>query len=96
MYKNEVYGAELGASAMAIDVAMRYSVSSVFPLFTIQIIDRIGFDWTMTACAITMAALAPVPWLLQKMGPSYRPSREYIERMRNSSSPCLKQPSVVA
>lgn len=75
LYKNVVYGAELGASALAVDVAMRYLFSSVFPLFTVQLIDSIGFAWTMTTCAVTMIALAPVPWVLWKKGAILRRSR---------------------
>jgi hypothetical protein len=74
-----VYGPELGASALAVDIAMRYLFSSVFPLFTVQLIDSIGFAWTMTACAMAMIALAPVPWVLWKKGPTWRRSR-YIHR----------------
>ena len=82
MYKNEVYGPELGASALAIDIAMRYLFSSVFPLFTIQIVDQIGFSWTMTAAAVVMLGLAPVPWVMQKKGPSLRAHSRYT---RNNS-----------
>lgn len=64
---------------MAVDVAMRYSVSPVVPLFTVQLIESIGFDWTMTACAMFMAALAPVPWVLCKKGPSLRAQSKYAE-----------------
>ncbi|KAJ5642264.1 MFS general substrate transporter [Penicillium lividum] len=78
LYKNEVYGAGLGASSLAVDVFMRYSVSCVFPLFTVKLIDRIGFDWVMTACALIMAALAPVPWLLQKHGAVLRGRSPYL------------------
>lgn len=96
IYKNEIYGAELGASSMAVDVAMRYSVSSVFPLFTIQLIATIGFDWTMTACAIIMAALAPIPWRLQKMGPSLRARSPYIQSSPSGISTPAKPSEVAA
>ncbi|CAG7998346.1 unnamed protein product [Penicillium salamii] len=79
LYKNEVYGAELGASALAVDVAMRYLFSSFFPLFTNNLIDSIGFDWTMTACAIFMILLAPVPWLLWKFGSGLRNRSKYAK-----------------
>ncbi|KAJ5751541.1 MFS general substrate transporter [Penicillium nucicola] len=81
LYKNEVYGAELGASAIAVDVAMRYLFSSVFPLFTIDLIDSIGFDWTMTACAVVMMVLTPVPWLLQKFGAQLRSRSRYAKKV---------------
>ncbi|KAK4941078.1 hypothetical protein LTR66_014842, partial [Elasticomyces elasticus] len=81
LYKNEVYGTDLGASALAVDVAMRYLFSSVFPLFTIDLIDGIGFEWTMTSCAVVMMVLAPVPWLLQKFGPDLRSKSRYARKL---------------
>lgn len=72
MYKNEVYGAEWGASAMAISVAMRYLFSSPVPLFTIQLIDRVGFAWLISACALILTALTPVPFLLDTRGERLR------------------------
>ncbi|CAG8214917.1 unnamed protein product [Penicillium olsonii] len=81
LYKNEVYGAKLGASTLAVDVAMRYLFSSVFPLFTDSLIDGIGFEWTMTACAIFFILLAPVPWLLQKFGAALRDRSQYARQV---------------
>lgn len=72
MYKNEVYGADWGASAMAISVAMRYLLSSPVPLFTIQLIDRIGFGWSITTCALILTALGPVPFWLHTHGERLR------------------------
>ncbi|KAJ6125914.1 MFS general substrate transporter [Penicillium samsonianum] len=79
LYKNEVYGAELGASALAVDVAIRYLFSSVFPLFTNDLIDGIGFNWTMASCAIAMMVLTPVPWLLQKFGAALQSQSRYAK-----------------
>ncbi|KAJ5640320.1 MFS general substrate transporter [Penicillium longicatenatum] len=84
LYKNEVYGAGLGASSLAIDVSMRYLLSCVFPLFTIPLIDCIGFDWVMTACALVMIALAPVPWLLQKHGLLLRGRSYYLANAKQN------------
>lgn len=60
---------------------MRYLFSSVFPLFTIDLIDNIGFEWTMTSCAVVMMVLAPVPWLLQKFGPDLRSKSQYARKL---------------
>jgi hypothetical protein len=81
LYKNEVYGAEFGASSFAVDVAMRYTFSSIFPLFTIQMVNRIGFDWTITLCAFVLLALAPVPFILQKYGAALRERSQYVQKM---------------
>lgn len=57
---------------------MRYTFSSVFPLFTIQMVDRIGFDWTISLCAFVLLALVPVPIVLQKYGASLRQKSRYV------------------
>ena len=79
-YKNEVYGAELGASVLAIDVSMRYGVSSVFPLFTIQFVERVGFHWVISLFAAVHLSLWAIPWALQKHGAAYREESRYIIR----------------
>lgn len=83
IYKNTVYGAGLGASSFAIDVFMRYSLSCVFPLFTIPLIDHIGFDWVMTTCVLVMIALIPVPWWLQKHGALLRRQSPYLNSLEH-------------
>ncbi|KAJ5690975.1 MFS general substrate transporter [Penicillium malachiteum] len=80
LYKNEVYGAELGASSFAIDVAIRYTFSSVFPLFTIQMVDAMTFHWAISMCAFVLLLLAPVPLVLQKYGPALRARSQYVKR----------------
>ncbi|KAJ5289088.1 MFS general substrate transporter [Penicillium angulare] len=89
LYKNEVYGAELGASSFAVDVAMRYTFSSVFPLFTVQMVNRIGFNWTISLCAFVLLALAPVPVVLQKYGPTLRARSRYVPKHKDNSSQSL-------
>lgn len=85
LYKNEIYGAELGASSFAVDVAMRYTFSSVFPLFTVQMVERIGFDWTISLCAFLLLALVPVPFVLQKYGASLRQKSRYVVKKGNGN-----------
>ncbi|KAJ6021300.1 MFS general substrate transporter [Penicillium herquei] len=85
LYKNEVYGAELGASSFAVDVAMRYTFSSVFPLFTVQMVNRLGFDWTISLCAFVLLALAPVPVVLQRYGPKLRARSRYVPKHKDNT-----------
>lgn len=85
LYKNEVYGAEFGASSFAVDVAMRYTFSSVFPLFTIQMVNHIGFEWTITLCAFVLLALTPVPLVLQSYGPALRERSRYVHKMEQNN-----------
>ena len=66
---------------------MRYAISSVFPLFTDQIVEAIEFHWTMTSCALIMLPLVSVPWALQVYGPRWhREGRLYhTSRKRDSA-----------
>ncbi|KAJ6064813.1 MFS general substrate transporter [Penicillium canescens] len=79
-YKNEVYSAELGASVLAIDVSMRYGVSCVFPLFTMQFMERIGFHWMISLFGVLHLTLWTIPWALQKHGANARDISPYLNR----------------
>ncbi|KAJ9483236.1 hypothetical protein VN97_g10174 [Penicillium thymicola] len=85
LYKNEIYGAELGASSFAVDVAMRYTFSCVFPLFTIQMVNHIEFEWTISLCAFLLLVLAPVPFILQRYGPALREKSRYVQKKERSN-----------
>ena len=66
---------------------MRYAISCVFPLFTVPLVNAIGFDWLMTTCALIMVALAPVPWSLQFYGPLLRKRSPHLsETIRKDMS----------
>ncbi|KAL1994836.1 hypothetical protein VTN49DRAFT_1023 [Thermomyces lanuginosus] len=78
LYKNEIYGAELGASAFAIDVAMRYTCSCVFPLFTAQMIRAMRVEWAISLYAFVLTALIPVPLWLARFGPGLRARSRYV------------------
>ncbi|KAL1966820.1 hypothetical protein VTN77DRAFT_3785 [Rasamsonia byssochlamydoides] len=71
-YKNEIYGATYGASAFAVENMMRYLFSSFVPLFTIPMIQRLTFHWTMSFWGFVSLTLLPVPWVIYRRGPQLR------------------------
>lgn len=79
IYKNDVYLSKFGASAFASDIITRYLFSSVVPLFTVQMIDKLGFDWAMSLVAFITVVLLPIPWLIFRFGPRLRAKSSYVQ-----------------
>ncbi|KAH3678138.1 hypothetical protein WICMUC_001702 [Wickerhamomyces mucosus] len=65
------------ASALAANNLLRYILASVFPLFTVQMYDKLGVDWASSLFAFIAVALVPVPWIFEKWGPRLRLSSTY-------------------
>jgi hypothetical protein len=78
IYKNDVYGAALGNSALGAENIMRYGASMAIPLFTVQLVEAIGFDWTCSLLAFVALVLGPVPWVFFKFGPGMRAKSRYV------------------
>jgi hypothetical protein len=78
VYKNDIYGSAYGASSLAADNIIRYLFSFSVPLFTVQMIDKIGFLWSINLLAFLSLALAPVPVVIFLKGPGLRAKSGYI------------------
>ena len=78
MYKNDVYGTHFGASALAADNILRYLFSAAVPLFTVQMIDKLGFAWSISLLAFISLALLAVPWVIFRWGPKLRARSQYV------------------
>jgi MFS family permease len=63
------------ASALAANNMTRYIVSSVFPLFTVQMMENLHVYWGVSVFAFIALAMIPVPWIFSIYG----------ERLRNRS-----------
>lgn len=48
------------------------------PLFTVQLVEAIGFDWTCSLLAFVALVLGPVPWVFFKFGPGMRAKSRYV------------------
>ena len=72
-----MYHALTGASALAANGFLRYSFGAVFPLFTVQMYERLGIQWAGSLLGFVSIALMPVPWVLYKWGPAIRAKSAY-------------------
>lgn len=65
------------ASALAANNLLRYLLASVFPLFTVQMYNRLHIDWATSLFAFIALAMVPVPFVFQKFGAKLRNRSKY-------------------
>ena len=56
---------------------MRYIMASVFPLFTVQMYERLHIDWATTLFAFIALAMVPVLFIFERYGPRMRAKSKY-------------------
>ncbi|KAL4781282.1 major facilitator superfamily domain-containing protein [Aspergillus varians] len=78
IYLVESYGAGAAASALAANGSIRYLLGAVFPLFTIQMYERLGVHWAGSVFGFLSLALLPIPWMLFKFGHVLRKKSRFI------------------
>ncbi|KIV91569.1 hypothetical protein PV10_06092 [Exophiala mesophila] len=71
-YLVDVYQSRAAASALAANGALRFTMAAVFPLFTLQMYERLGIRWAGTLFGALSIILLPIPWLLFHKGPQLR------------------------
>ncbi|RKL22469.1 hypothetical protein BFJ68_g1716 [Fusarium oxysporum] len=76
-YITDTYHGSVVASAASANSLARYGFAGVFPLFTIQMYEKLGIDWASSLLAFVALALLPVPWVLFKYGPTIRAKSSY-------------------
>ncbi|CDR44381.1 CYFA0S14e02432g1_1 [Cyberlindnera fabianii] len=86
------------ASALAANNLLRYILASVFPLFTVQMYDRLGIDWASSLFAFIAVGLMPVPWIFEKWGPKLRMKSQfgYAAMMKNQAAQEKSEKEVVS
>lgn len=72
LYLSDVYGPLNGASALAANGLVRYGLGAVFPLFTIQMYERLGIAWATSLLGFISLLMLPIPWVLFKYGRQIR------------------------
>ncbi|KAG2002080.1 hypothetical protein GB937_009745 [Aspergillus fischeri] len=77
LYLTNVYGAKYGASALAANGLLRYSVGGSFPLFTIAMYNNLGYSWASSLLAFLAVAFVPLPWIFYRFGTRIRQSSAY-------------------
>lgn len=65
------------ASALAANNLLRYLLASVFPLFMVQMYERLHIDWATTLLAFISLAMVPIPFAFKKYGPKLRAHSKY-------------------
>ncbi|PGH23530.1 hypothetical protein AJ80_02484 [Polytolypa hystricis UAMH7299] len=55
----------------------RYGFAGVFPLFTIQMYEKLGIAWASSLLGFIALVLMPIPWVLFKYGPRIRARSQY-------------------
>jgi hypothetical protein len=78
IYKNDIYGADYGASAFAGEVMLRYLLSAATPLFWVQAMDALHINWSSSLLGFVSLTLIPVPWMLFRYGPYLRSKSTYV------------------
>lgn len=77
MYFSTCYPPLVVASAMAANNMLRYVMSSVFPLFTIQMYENMKIKWASTLFALICIVLVPTPWIFERWGSKLRHKSQF-------------------
>ncbi|KAI7227593.1 hypothetical protein KC330_g8336 [Hortaea werneckii] len=72
LYMMDSYGPLYGASAASAAMLSRYTLSTVFPLFSLQMFRALGVGWATSLLAFCTLAMAPIPWLFWRCGERLR------------------------
>ncbi|RFU33218.1 hypothetical protein B7463_g3123, partial [Scytalidium lignicola] len=62
----------LAASTVAANIIFRSAVAAGFPLFSLQMFERLGVQWACTVLGCLAAIMIPIPFAFQKYGPWLR------------------------
>jgi hypothetical protein len=79
LYMLDVYGPLSGASAMAANGLLRYTMGAAFPLFTVQMYEKLGVQWATLLLAFVCVLMVPIPWVFYKFGPGIRRKSPYSQ-----------------
>lgn len=66
------------SSALAANGILRYILGAVFPLFTLQMYEKLGVHWAGSVFAFLSLPLIPIPWLLFKYGGKLRQRSSFV------------------
>ncbi|KAF2088947.1 MFS general substrate transporter, partial [Saccharata proteae CBS 121410] len=72
LYLMNTYGAMYGASAMASCSLLRYILGATFPLFIVQMYERLNTGWATSLLGFISVVLAAIPWGFVRWGPQLR------------------------
>ncbi|UKZ78967.1 hypothetical protein TrVFT333_006716 [Trichoderma virens FT-333] len=76
-YMIDCYGARYGASALSANAFTRYVFAAAFPLFIIQMYEKLTTKWAASLLGFIAIALIPIPWILFSFGARIRRKGRY-------------------
>ncbi|TQV95178.1 bicyclomycin resistance protein [Cordyceps javanica] len=76
-YGADTYHGSVVASQASANSLARYAFAGAFPLFIVQMYDKLGVDWAVSLFAFVTVALLPIPWVLFRFGPRIRALSKY-------------------
>ncbi|UKZ96996.1 uncharacterized protein TrAFT101_011765 [Trichoderma asperellum] len=76
-YMIDCYGARYGASALSANAFTRYVFAAAFPLFIIQMYDKLTTKWAASLLGFIAIGLVPIPWILFRFGARIRQKTRY-------------------
>ncbi|KAI2606327.1 major facilitator superfamily domain-containing protein [Hypoxylon fragiforme] len=77
MFMLDAYGPLYGASAAGAMMLTRYTLSTVFPLFTLQMFRALGAGWATSILTLMSLLMAPIPWCFWTFGERIRARSKY-------------------
>ena len=77
LFMLDAYGPLYGASASGAMMLTRYAVSTVFPLFSLQMYQKLGVGWATSLLGFVTVLMAPIPWWFKYYGPKLRAKSRY-------------------
>lgn len=76
-YLVDTYHGTTVASASSANSLARYGLAGAFPLFTVQMYERLGIGWASSVLGFVAVGLLPVPWVLWRFGKRIRAKSRY-------------------
>lgn len=77
LYYSMSFPPQYVASAVAANNLLRYVMASVFPLFTVQMYQRLGIGWASSLLAFIAVGMVPIPFFFSKYGQKMRQISKY-------------------
>jgi multidrug resistance protein len=77
LFMLDSYGPLYGASASGAMMFSRYLLGFAFPMFTLQMFERLGAGWATSILALLTLLMAPIPWCFWVYGPRLRAASKY-------------------
>ncbi|KAF2008072.1 MFS general substrate transporter [Amniculicola lignicola CBS 123094] len=77
LYMVDVYGPRNAGSAIAANGILRYTLGATFPLFTVQMYQRLDTGWATSLLGFLALLMLPIPYVFFKWGPAIRKRSRY-------------------